>query len=584
MKLTTVIGLVMLFQTPFNGTQQQPPGGAIEGIVVRIVTGEPIAGVRILVQHAAPPLPASGGGTPQPPDMPGAVTTDVQGRFVIKDLEPGSYRLYFWAAGYVRQELGQRAPVNVSTGQTVRGIQMALTPTASISGRVRDLDGKPLASVPIQVLKPVYNFLGERTFQSAGAASTDDRGEYRVFWVTPGRYLVLAGSAVSVRRPSMMGMTPNEVPGYGAPATYYPNAIEPSGATAVDLQPGADLNAIDFGIERMPFRRIRGRVVDAATGRWPPAATVALTTRSAFGGTSSRSSPQSYNPADGTFEIGDVPPGLHDVVVEVVSPGMPAPPAPPPIVPPGSGQIGFITSGGGRGLVSAGAQIPVQVAGSDVDNVVITIGSAVSVPGRLIIQGASTGDNAARLRVQLTPSSRGGINSVAQGPQPATADSTGEFSLNNVLPGEYRVQVGGLLPDFYVKQIRFDSEDVLSKPLNLPPSARGRLEVIVSARSSRLEGIVTDEKSQPVASVQTVLVPDQDRERPDLFRNVTTDQNGRFRMEGLAPGNYKVFAWEALEQFSYYDGDFLRRHEQRGQPVSVSESSHQTVQVRLIRR
>jgi hypothetical protein len=152
-----------------------------------------------------------------------------------------------------------------------------------------------------------------------------------------------------------------------------------------------------------------------------------------------------------------------------------------------------------------------------------------------------------------------------------------------VLPGEYRVQVAGLQADFYIKEVRFGSQDVLNTPLNFSGAGvPATLDVVVSTRISRIEGTITDDKSQAVRGVQAVLLPDQHRDRPDLFRNVTTDQNGRFLMEGVAPGDYKVFAWEALEQFAYYDPDFVRRYEQRGHPVNVSEASSQTVQVRLI--
>src|SRR5207253_6986194 len=134
-------------------------------------------------------------------------------------------------------------------------------------------------------------------------------GEYRVYWVTPGRYYVLAGSAVSSRRGSVTGTaSPNEVPGYSVLPTYYPNAPELSGATTVDIQSGGELNAIDFFLEQQQARRIRGRVVDAATGQWPSAANIRLVTRSAVGGTNSRGSTQSYNAADGTFEVADVSP------------------------------------------------------------------------------------------------------------------------------------------------------------------------------------------------------------------------------------------------------------------------------------
>src|SRR5207237_5838544 len=126
----------------------------------------------------------------------------------------------------------------------------------------------------------------------------------------------------------------------------------------------------------------------------------------------------------------------------------------------------------------------------------------------------------------------------------------GMFTLDSVLPGEYRVQVAGLQADFYVKEVRFGAQDVLNKPLNLSPSGAGTLDIVVSTRVSRIGGTITDERSQPVPGVQALLVPDQYRDRPDLFRNVTTDSNGRFLMEGVAPGDYKVFAWETMEQFA----------------------------------
>ncbi|HYR92402.1 MAG TPA: carboxypeptidase regulatory-like domain-containing protein [Terriglobia bacterium] len=580
MKLPAVIALVMLFET------QQPPGGSIEGVVVRAGTGEPIAGAQVTVQPMSPQL-----------SLPSTGTTDAHGKFVVKDLDAGSYRLLFYADGYVWQEYGQRGPaanpgvpgtgtlVNVASGQTVRDLRVSLTPAGNVSGRIRDLEGRALAAVPVQILKAVYNFRGERTLQSGGAASTDDRGEYRVYWVTPGRYYVLAGSSVSVRRGISLTATSslNELPGYGVSPTYYPNAADLSGATTIDVPSGIDLNSIDFVIERQPRRRIRGRVIDAATGRWPSAAAIRLVTRTTFGGTTGRESGQSYNSADGTFELSDVPAGLHEVVVEVRSRETAAPPVPLPVVPAGAGRVGILgATAGPRDLVTAGAQVRVQVGKTDVENLVITIGAAASVSGRLIVEGAARASGADRLRVQLAPSSRGAIISYVQSPAPAQANPGGAFKLDNVLPGEYRVQVAGLQTDFYVKEARFGSQDVLNTPLRFSPSAPETLEVVVRASVSRIAGTVTDEKSQPVRGVQTVLVPDQYRDRPDLFRNVTTDQNGRFQMDGVAPGDYKVFAWDAMEQFSYYDTDFVRRYEQQGHPVKVIEPSSQTIQVRLI--
>src|SRR3989442_3916538 len=235
MKLPAIVAVAMFLQAFSTVSGQEPPRAAIEGIVVRAGTGEPIPGARLRLTFTNAPRPTPRAAAAPVPAMPAAINTDPQGRFVVKDLEPGAYHLFVFANGYVRQEYGQRliaenlglgngTPVNVAAGQTVRDVRISLTPAGNVSGNIRGFDGKPIAAVPIQILKPVYNFRGERTLQSAGAASTDDRGEYRVYWVTPGHYYVLAGSAISPRRRGFIGTaSPNEGPGYTVLPTHYPN-------------------------------------------------------------------------------------------------------------------------------------------------------------------------------------------------------------------------------------------------------------------------------------------------------------------------------------------------------------------------
>ena len=53
-------------------------------------------------------------------------------------------------------------------------------------------------------------------------------------------------------------------------------------------------------------------------------------------------------------------------------------------------------------------------------------------------------------------------------------------------------------------------------------------------------------------------------------------------ISSFAAGEYKIFAWEAIEEYAYFDSDLLRAYEDRGKPVSVSESSNQTVDVKII--
>jgi len=44
-------------------------------------------------------------------------------------------------------------------------------------------------------------------------------------------------------------------------------------------------------------------------------------------------------------------------------------------------------------------------------------------------------------------------------------------------------------------------------------------------------------------------------------------------LKNVAPGEYKVFAWDDIEDGAWYDSDFLRDIEARGEAVTSREAS-----------
>ena len=74
------------------------------------------------------------------------------------------------------------------------------------------------------------------------------------------------------------------------------------------------------------------------------------------------------------------------------------------------------------------------------------------------------------------------------------------------------------------------------------------------------------------------------RGRPDLYKKTRTDSSGRFRLFGIAPGDYKLFSWEQVEEGIWLDADFLRPLESRGKPVRVNEGRIENVDVTVIAR
>jgi hypothetical protein len=162
---------------------------------------------------------------------------------------------------------------------------------------------------------------------------------------------------------------------------------------------------------------------------------------------------------------------------------------------------------------------------------------------------------------------------------------SGAVTLNGVLNGMQRVGVLGLPPSFYVKEIRYRDADVLNMPLSYDGPGADVLDILISPKAGRISGTVisADTSGTSVQNVQVVLVPDEEqRRRIDLFKQVLTDSNGHFEMGGIVPGSYKLFAWQSLEQYFYFDAVVLKRDEPLAQPVQITESSSQTFRLRII--
>src|SRR5207244_12135551 len=112
-------------------------------------------------------------------------------------------------------------------------------------------------------------------------------------------------------------------------------------------------------------------------------------------------------------------------------------------------------------------------------------------------------------------------------------------------------------------------------------STSGTRDVVMRSCTGQVNVCVIDDRNRPVPNILAVLVPKQ-RNRADLYRIAKTDQNCRFAMMGLTPGDYKLFSWDGLEPFRYMDPDFISKFESDGTPVHVDESSTQSIQVKMI--
>ena len=608
MRRASAISILALFLSSTQVLPQQPPAGAIEGTIVRADSGEPIAGAQVTLTAMNAPLlgdPAVTGtnvpgvvvggivgGTfsaapaavpPQAPPRPGViqpVTTAADGKFSFKNLAAGTYRVAATANGFVPMQYGQRTPnsqgrpVYLIAGQTLQAA-MRMIPTGTVSGRVFDENGQPATGAPVQLLRPIYNIQG-RNLQAVSASAVDDRGEYRLYGVPPGRYYLVAGNPPGPNRVIAPGLGP--IGGLNTQRyslAFYPTGSTVEQASTVEVNSGGEAS-FDLRVQRQSQTfRIRGHVVNT-TGIALPVNTNIMMGYRAFSGGGSFSNGRNFDPATGIFEVQNIPPGEYTLQVQI-------PETNPLLGAGGPIDASMLAARQAAQAARPSAQLPIRVIDKDIENVVLTLSPGVTAEGRFIVEGQPVTAIPNLQQMSLAFSS-------ASGPTPGSvpagtlAGPDGSFQVVGLREGEYRVMLRGALPPasgLYVNSIRYGGDDVFSKPLKFSGSGSGTFEVVLRSGPGQLAGNVSDARSQPVPGVQVIAIP-VERGRTNDYRMVITDQNGRYSMPGLRPGDYELFSWETIDNGAQYDPDFLRRYEQQARKVHVAESSNQTVDVRLI--
>jgi hypothetical protein len=147
---------------------------------------------------------------------------------------------------------------------------------------------------------------------------------------------------------------------------------------------------------------------------------------------------------------------------------------------------------------------------------------------------------------------------------------------------DYRIEVSGMPSTWYIKNARFGSADAVRAAIRVESGSNSDLEIQASPNAGTFDGMVVDDRQNPLQNVTVVLVPDVNRRQlSNFYRAGRSDAAGRVRFEGVTPGDYKAFAWEQIEE-SWQDPEFIQLYETRGEPVHVDEGSNLTLTLKPI--
>jgi hypothetical protein len=190
-------------------------------------------------------------------------------------------------------------------------------------------------------------------------------------------------------------------------------------------------------------------------------------------------------------------------------------------------------------------------------------------------------------RIQLRSAEGLGVNVPFEGAaNQMTFDPSGVFLFSNVLEGKYSVTVTPLPPTAYVADVKIGGTTVFDSGFDVN-SQTAEIQVLVNTHGAKIQGRVLDAAQKPFASARVTLVPRETRrQNTQLYRVASADVLGNFIINGVAPGDYKLFAWENVPSTAWMNAEFMAPYEGRGSAIIVSAngSSPASIELKVIPR
>jgi hypothetical protein len=429
--------------------------------------------------------------------------TDLQGRFTIANLTPARYLFSADRDGYW-------AAVPVAEG--LHSV-IALSAGEELTGlklRMRRL-GSLYGRVVFADGEPFPG--AELNLNDGRRTASTDNGEYRFVSLPPGDY------QVSVDHPNRGDC---EVLSHRQPRLYVDRSAGQQ-APAIHVDFGEQASGPEIVMVEAVAHRVSGRVLAEA---YP----LAPGWRVSMGNHYSEA-----NALDGTFSMCNVAPGEYIVRA----------------------------SASVNGRILAG-ESTIHIQDEDVKNVEIAPETSTSIRARIETEDGAALD-LAKLFIIAIPDGTLAHNSSPQ----SRRESDGSFLITEVYTGEYRFFLAGLPPGSYLKSARLSGQDVVDTPTLIQSGKTlDGLAFLVSSKGAAISGVVQDENGSPVADANVILLPNPPHHNPDVHEcSKTSDQNGGFTCDGLAPGKYKAAAWLNISDYQQALGELTSK----GTQVEVSE-------------
>ena len=503
-----------------GATRRPSSGAAVSGRVVN-EAGRPLAGaqVMLLAPNDVPVAQIDVSDVIDPARVRPlrSALSDESGRYELIGISPGRYRVGARKYGYLPMAFDQprssesgRA-ITVGASGSVNDVDITLPRPGAVAGRITDETGNPVEGAMVTVVEARFED-GRWVLAQAsaiGVRPSDDRGQYRVFGIEPGRYFVRAGAG----DPGGLRFgvaTGGETPGY---APFFPGTLTVTQAVQVDVGPSSEVTGIDFSLVRAAMATVSGRVL-TSDGQ-PFGGRLGIAPRSRGELTAFGSSGAIIYP-DGRFEFRNVAPGEY-----------------------------VISSYRGRSESTEGAfgAVVVNVNGENVSGVTLMTSPGSTIQGHIVFDSTSS-PRADEVEISTMPTD---LDRAPKGGELATASvsADGAFALAGIT-GTRRLRVVRAPRGWALKSMTVNGVDVTDTPLRFGTAAQSidNVDVLMTNRLTEISGEVTDSSGRRVSSA-AVLAFAADRERwypASRFVQYAAASDGTFAIRGLPAGEYFLVA------------------------------------------
>lgn len=516
---------------------QPERSSSIAGRVINSVTGAPLhrATVEITLEGRD--------------DVRGQAGTEGDGQFLLRALPAGRYRIGVTRPGYAPMNYGARRPnapgqiITLGANEAKSGLLIRMSAFGAVSGTV---SGLPPDAMNVQVVAtPARSVEGMRGAFAARGGSVDRQGEYRIHGLLPGRYLL----QLNYTAPPPQELFP---PGARIDlnrrhSTFYPSTLNREEAQIVEIGSGQEVTGFDIGVQRPDPAILGVRVLwpkDVAISKPEPGTIpthLSLFIRHAGGGPGSYVSSQAIMGGDEHTWYQALVPGRYTAGGTVQLQGRCFSVRAEVNIVPGTSTL----------------QLPLQ--------------PCINLRGRVRIAGAS--ELPAGLAVGL-----GSLDSLAVNLDRPTVQPDGSFVIPAVPAGLWSLILNPLPPGSYVKSMTLGQLDVLDRPVPITPETATLLEIVIGAQGAEVRGRVEQ-------GFATAILAAPEGEAVSLSARYATtgvDEDGNFRLRGLYPGSYRLYAFEDLEPGAWLDPNFLANYRDSGTSVQLQEGLSSELRLKAI--